>query len=123
MIPEEPERLQRIAAVRRLLATVLPPIVVKTPAVPDWDEEAHEAELLERWPHLRRPGPQPCNRIASNALDQLRRARRGRRRQGCRCCRRQQRRLARFVVLALDRDLVAAAALVALLREVASGKG
>jgi hypothetical protein len=33
-----------------------------------------DAALLERWPHLARPGPQPCNRIAATAAEQLARA-------------------------------------------------
>jgi hypothetical protein len=37
-----------------------------------------EAEWLARWPHLSRPGPQPCNRIAPTPAEQLARARRGR---------------------------------------------
>jgi hypothetical protein len=81
----------------------------------------HDLHPVDRWPHLRRPGPQPSNQIGT-LRQQLRKARRGRRRKaGCQDCRRLRRHLGRLLVLALDKDLGAATALAALLKEVADG--
>jgi hypothetical protein len=80
-----------------------------------------DADLVDRWPHLRRPGPQPANQIGT-LRQQLQKATRCRRRKRkCQDCRRLRRHLGRLLVLALDRDPGALAALAALLGEVANG--
>jgi hypothetical protein len=44
----------------------------RSPLLPTIDPRAEDA-LLARWPHLNRPGPQPCNQIAPDYATAVRR--------------------------------------------------
>jgi hypothetical protein len=48
------------------------PRTLEFAALPGLDPRA-DAALVQRWPHLRRPGPQPCNQIPPDYATALRR--------------------------------------------------